>query len=196
MNLTAKETSVKRELRYIEKYTGTNHKGPAWIAYVKLSKSGKTVYFNGKALKRSERGVYRDIETSEDYWVSGIKKRGSNRHWAGSGKIMVASDAQEELKRLKDVDELGSSVYEIVSIKDTSAEDIIRLSEIENESPVQVTTILKVMKTIIPLIFLLATITPAKNDSLLQTRSDEMEWRSDWRYRYCMMDSDDMTRTG
>ena len=76
-------------LKYIERKTGYADNGPAWIARVRLSKSGRTVYFNGKALKRTGGqgipGNHRDIETGDEYWVSGVKKRGVNRHWAGSG---------------------------------------------------------------------------------------------------------------
>ena len=33
-------------LMYIELKTGYNDDGPAWIGYVKTSKTGKTIYFN------------------------------------------------------------------------------------------------------------------------------------------------------
>ena len=39
-------------LKYIELKTGYNDNGPAWIGRVKVSKSGCTLYFNGRALKR------------------------------------------------------------------------------------------------------------------------------------------------
>ena len=58
--------------------------GPAWIARVKLSKSGRIVYFNGKALKRAIgggiSGNHVDLQTGEEYWVSGVKKDGLDRH--------------------------------------------------------------------------------------------------------------------
>jgi hypothetical protein len=37
-----------------------------------------------------------DLETGEKYWISGIKKRGSNRHRAGSGKVTIQASAVEE----------------------------------------------------------------------------------------------------
>ena len=74
-------------LMYIEKCTG-NRNGPAWIAYVQTSKSKRTIYFDGHALRRhvwvDRLGNHYDIETGDPYWVSGVKKRGSNRHWFGS----------------------------------------------------------------------------------------------------------------
>ena len=35
------------DLMYIELKTGYSDDGPAWIGYVKTSKSKKTIYFNG-----------------------------------------------------------------------------------------------------------------------------------------------------
>ena len=124
---------MKNEIRYIEKYTGSNHNGEAWIAHVRLSKTGKTIYFNGKAFKKFERGMYYDIENSDEYWITGIKKRGSNRHWAGSGKIMIEENALKEFMEIKGISKLIESEYSIVIIKETTDEDIQRLHQIENE---------------------------------------------------------------
>ena len=38
---------------YIELKTGYGDNGPAWISKVTFSKSGETIYFHGKALRRS-----------------------------------------------------------------------------------------------------------------------------------------------
>jgi hypothetical protein len=74
-------------LRYIELKTGYADDGPAWIGFVQLSKSGRTVYFNGKAFKRSQ-GIsanHRDLESGDEYWISGIKKGMSLRLLKFSG---------------------------------------------------------------------------------------------------------------
>ena len=90
-------------LRYIELKTGYNDNGPAWIGRVQMSRSGQTVYFNGKAFKRTTAGAggnYYDVETGDDYWISGVKKSGQDRHRAGSGKVVIeaaAVDAYLEL---------------------------------------------------------------------------------------------------
>jgi hypothetical protein len=72
-----------KALRYIELKRGHSDDGPAWIAYVTQSKSGRTVYFNGRGLmklKGQRRGAsggnYIDVETGESFWVSGVKKAG------------------------------------------------------------------------------------------------------------------------
>ena len=87
-------------LKYIELKSGHGDSGPAWIARVRLSKSGRTIYFNGKALKRSGgqgiSGNHYDLATGDEYWVSGVKKDGTDRHWAGSGSIMIEASAVSE----------------------------------------------------------------------------------------------------
>jgi len=44
------------ELKYIELKSGFSHDGPAWIAYVQKSKTGQSLYFNGKSLKKFKGG--------------------------------------------------------------------------------------------------------------------------------------------
>jgi hypothetical protein len=120
---------------YIELKTGYNDNGPAWIGQVKFSQSGRTVYFNGHALKRSGGGGgsnHYDLETSDGYWVSGIKKDGTDRHWAGSGKIMIEARVVDEYLKLTGEDKLDTSRFEVTTnIADT---DIQRFHEKENKS--------------------------------------------------------------
>lgn len=120
-------------LRYIELKTGYNDNGPAWIGRVKLSRSGQTIYFNGKAFKRAgSPGTYCDLETRELYWISGVKKRGTNRHWAGSGRITIEARAVAEYLELAGESELDRSRF-IVS--DLIAEtDPAAFHHLENET--------------------------------------------------------------
>ncbi|WP_242622499.1 hypothetical protein [Intestinimonas timonensis] len=39
---------------------------------------------------------YVDIENGDEYWISGLKKAESNRHWAGRGKILIDRRAVPE----------------------------------------------------------------------------------------------------
>jgi len=84
---------MQDRLVYIELKTGFSDDGPAWIAFASASKTGATVYSNGKAfksLKGSGAGAnYFDIETREEYWISGIKMNNEDRHWAGGGRISI-----------------------------------------------------------------------------------------------------------
>jgi hypothetical protein len=106
-----------RVLKYIEKCTGGSHSGPAWIAYVETSRSGRTVYFNGCALQAATGGGvvgnHFDLDSGEEYWVSGVKKSGSNRHWAGSGHIQVEESAVSELLALTGQKALDKSLYRV-----------------------------------------------------------------------------------
>jgi hypothetical protein len=105
-------------LKYIEHKSGAAENGPAWIARVKVSKSGRTVYFNGRALKRIDgggiSGNHFDLESGDEYWVSGIKKRGVNRHWAGSGVIMIEASAVPEYLEVVGRSKIDSSQFRIV----------------------------------------------------------------------------------
>jgi hypothetical protein len=123
-------------LRYIELKTGFGDSGPAWIGRVSLSRSKTTVYFNGRALKRAKgggvSGNYFDIESGDEYWVSGVKKNGQDRHWAGSGRVLVEASAIEEYLTLRNLTALDQAHYEITdSIVQT---DIAKFTDIENQS--------------------------------------------------------------
>ena len=76
---------------YIELKSGYSDDGPAWIGKVRYSKTRQTVYFNNKGFQRYAgiSGNYIDVETGEEYWISGVKKNGEVSHWAGSGKVLI-----------------------------------------------------------------------------------------------------------
>src|ERR1700736_4339751 len=67
-----------------------------------------------KALKRSTQsgsGNYYDVETTENYWLSGVKKKGGDRHWAGRGKITVDAGAIDEYLQITGATELDPSRF-------------------------------------------------------------------------------------
>ena len=84
---------MKNRLIYVEQKSGHSDNGPAWIGIAGASKTGATIYSNGKAfksLKGSGIGAnFFDIETGDEYWISGIKKNNRDRHWAGSGNVAI-----------------------------------------------------------------------------------------------------------
>ena len=109
-----------KDLMYIELKTGYSDDGPAWIGYVKTSKTKKTIYFNDRAFQKYN-GCYSnyvDIETGDEYWISGLKKKESNRHWAGHGKIMNDQRAVDEYLSLIEEKELPHNLFEIIDIED------------------------------------------------------------------------------
>jgi hypothetical protein len=125
---------MKPELKYIELKSGFGDTGPAWIGMAEFSKSGRTVYFNGKALKNSNAqgiaGNYYDIENGDEYWVSGIKKNGTDRHWAGGGKIMIDRNVVDHYLSLVDFNVLDKKQFELTDI---IATDKQKFAEIENQ---------------------------------------------------------------
>ena len=106
-----------KDLMYIELKTGYSDDGPAWIGYVKTSKTKKTIYFNNHAYNGNYAN-YIDIENGDEYWISGLKKKESNRHWAGHGKIMIDRRAVNEYLTLIDEKELPLNLFEIIDIED------------------------------------------------------------------------------
>jgi hypothetical protein len=126
-------------LRYIELKSGYSDNGPAWIGYVTSSKTGRTLYFNGRGLMKlkgqrrvASGGNYIDMETGESYWVSGVKKNGQDRHWAGSGKVLIEAAAVADYLKTIGAKALDKSRCEITeSIVQT---DILRLSKLANSS--------------------------------------------------------------
>jgi hypothetical protein len=121
-------------LKYIELKTGYADNGPAWIAQVVVSRSGRTLYFADKALRRGGgqlgSGNYLDIQTREVYWVSGVKKSGRDRHWAGSGSVSIEAGAVTEY-----LAEVGAAALPrgIRVIDDLPKPDPGRFVGIENE---------------------------------------------------------------
>lgn len=91
-------------MMYVELKSGHGDSGPAWIGRARFSKSGLSVFYRGRELRRLKgRGVsgnYVDVETGEEFWVSGVKRSGSNRHWAGSGRVQIDDDVRAEYDAL------------------------------------------------------------------------------------------------
>ncbi|HLX92283.1 MAG TPA: hypothetical protein VKR32_11395 [Puia sp.] len=107
------------EIKYIELKSGYADDGPAWIGKLEFSKSGKSFYFNGHAFLGNGHGACYDAETGEEYWVSGVKKNGQDRHWAGKGKIMLDKNLVNEYLKLVNIRFINPQKYELVNISPT-----------------------------------------------------------------------------
>lgn len=120
-------------LMCIELKMGYSDDDPAWIGYVKTSKSKKTIYFNDHAFQKNigNYANYIDIENGDKYWISGLKKEESNRHWAGHGKIMIDRRAVNEYLFLIGEKELPLNLFEVVDIEDRFP--VKRVKELLNE---------------------------------------------------------------
>ena len=90
---------MKSHIMYIESKAG-GVTGPARIGRVTFSKSGATIYYQGKAFQ-SQRGSgfksnFFDVETGEPYWISGPHKDGQDSLYATHVMPAVDDDVVEE----------------------------------------------------------------------------------------------------
>ena len=89
-------------IMYLEIKSGDGHndRGSAHIGRVTFSKSGRSIYYRGlkfQSLKGS--GIcanYFEVESGDEYWISGCKKNGQDRHWAGGGAVEIDADVRAE----------------------------------------------------------------------------------------------------
>lgn len=126
---------MKTEIKYIELKSGFNHNGPAWIGLVSFSKSGKTIYFDGKAFQRigADRGNgnFYDIGTGEEYWISGVKKNQQDRHEYGNGKIYIEKRILSEYLETINKENINPKHYDIIEVNEEIP--ISKVYEIENQ---------------------------------------------------------------
>ncbi len=126
---------MKSDIKYIELKSGFSDNGPAWIGLASFSKSGKTIYFDGKAFQSLNgngiAGNYYEIETGDEYWISGVKKNQSDRHKFGGGKIFVEKRIINEYLKIINSQSLNSKIYEIIEVDEDIP--IFKINEIENQ---------------------------------------------------------------
>jgi hypothetical protein len=125
---------MKGQLIYVELKSGYSDNGPAWIGIAGASKSGSTIYFNGQAFKSLKgSGIssnYYDVKTGNEYWISGVKKKGDNRHWAGSGKITIDKGAVQAYLKVTEQSDLPKTFIE-ATLEPSKAKH--EFHDIENE---------------------------------------------------------------
>jgi hypothetical protein len=87
--------SKKRRLMYID-FKGNSIVGPARIGWVTLSKSGKSIDYDGRRFGKISgfKSNYWDTETHEEYWISGCKKDGTDALY--STTVEIDPDARQE----------------------------------------------------------------------------------------------------
>jgi hypothetical protein len=88
---------MKTRIMYIEsKPDGVS--GPGRIGRVTFSKSGKSLYYQGRRYEVKKSGGFKtnyfDSENREEVWISGCKKKGGDRLYPGS--IEIDEDVREE----------------------------------------------------------------------------------------------------
>ena len=96
---TKKAVASAGRIMYIE-FKGLDIVGPARIGRVTFSKTGRTLYYNGKRFApfAGYKANYYDIDTREDYWISGPKRDGTDRLHGGT-PTEIDEDVREEYWR-------------------------------------------------------------------------------------------------
>lgn len=104
-----------KELIYVEEINNSSHTGPAWIGFGLFNRTRKTIYFNGKILGKGRGmiGNFVDIQSGKEHWVSGVKKNGEDRHWAGHGKIFIDKSVISEYLQIIDEPDLPKNKFVI-----------------------------------------------------------------------------------
>lgn len=127
--------SMTNILVYVELKSRQADRGPAWIGFAERSKSGRTVYFNDQAFQSSKgRGIganYHDLESGDEYWISGVKHDLSDRHWAGSGKILVDRKALAGYLEAVGLESLPKTGYELVDLRVGDVKERIKAQQNE-----------------------------------------------------------------
>lgn len=83
-----------QRLMYIEKKGNDRLQGAGRIGWVRFSRSGRTMYYQGRQLHKTKSGYKyncHDIETGDRYWVSGPRKDGRDTLY---GAVVEIDDAR------------------------------------------------------------------------------------------------------
>lgn len=89
---------MKTRIMYIENKQELS--GEARIGRVQFSKTGKSVYYQGKTYQtlagRGFKSNYFEVETKVQYWISGCRKDGEDRLYGERLPIYIDDDIREE----------------------------------------------------------------------------------------------------
>lgn len=89
-------TTKKTRIVYIEQ--GGGFQGPGRIGRVSFSKTGRTIHCKGQSFRplggMGYKTNYLDVETRDQYWISGPRKDGQDTLYPGL--VEIDEDAREE----------------------------------------------------------------------------------------------------
>lgn len=90
---------MQSRIMYIERKAG-ELTGGARIGRVTFSRTGRTIYYGGKRFcslaGAGFKANYFDIDTSEEYWISGCKRDGTDRLYGERVPVFIDDDVREE----------------------------------------------------------------------------------------------------
>ena len=89
----------KTRIMYIEDKSG-GLEGPARIGRMYFSKTGKTLYYNGRRFQSLKGAGYKanyfDVLTGEEFWISGPRKDQNDRLYGGIDGVLIDDDVKDE----------------------------------------------------------------------------------------------------
>ncbi len=91
----------KTRIMYVERKAGVGN-GPARIGRVVFSKSGRSLTYGGRSFLRVGSGYkYNHIDgaNGDCYWISGPRRDGCDRLYAGGEPVEIDSDVADEYWR-------------------------------------------------------------------------------------------------
>lgn len=78
--------------------------GEARIGRVYFSKSKKTLYYRGRRFQslkgRGFKSNYFDVDSGNQYWISGIRKDGNDRLYGGQKGVEIDDNVKEEYLKM------------------------------------------------------------------------------------------------
>jgi hypothetical protein len=113
---TKKPKAQAGRIMYIECKAG-GLTGPARIGRVNFSQTGRTLYYRGQRFQSLKgagfKSNYYDVDTGDDYWISGPKRNGGDTLYGGGQPIEIDDDVREEYWR--EIRQKPKRVYERVA---------------------------------------------------------------------------------
>ena len=99
---TRKARARAGRIMYIESKAGSLT-GPGRIGRVRFSQTGRTLYYGDQKFQslngRGFKSNYYDVDTGEDYWISGPKRNGGDALYGGATPIEIDEDVRVEYWR-------------------------------------------------------------------------------------------------
>lgn len=90
---------MQSRIMYIE-HKGSGLSGEARIGRVSFSKTGRTLYYGGKTFQSLKgagfKANYFDVESGDEYWISGCKRDGSDRLHGERVPVEIDDDVRHE----------------------------------------------------------------------------------------------------
>jgi len=95
--------NLKSRIMYIENKSN-GLVGEARIGRVYFSKSGKSLYYRNKRFASLKgdgyKSNYYDVESDEEYWISGVKKDRNDRLYGGQKGVEIDDDIKDEYYKI------------------------------------------------------------------------------------------------